>query len=747
MATMRAVIAFTILLSYTKAEVYSDHVTSPIMLYRGDFIESMSKNSKLVMQQADGNLVLYNTTNSPSIAVWSSNTIDATYTEITSDGNITVKDDNDRIYWSSNSGGHNASEYYLVVMDFCAYLMDPHYTVLWSTCEDACNVRYPTFAPPTSKGDTPVHVPTAQPTHPPTVTHLNHIVIAQNSSFILQASDERIYSLSMTTFFIMQRDGNALLYVIKDGCQQDWVFKTRTDRTGAEYMEFKSDGNIIVTDRNHTIYWQSNSGGYLASAPHRFVVIDECAYLANRYDHILYIIGNCNCSDTAFDPPTMAIGSPTGAPTPKPTPIYMDHASTSTNNSFFLYPLDRIASRSLNTFATFQSDGNFVLYVDQGCRHKAIWSTNTQNKDAKYVVLMRNGNLKVMGKNGTVLFTSDTYENGRPQPQHLVVTDECMYLMDGDYTMYWHQGSGCAVFNGTFPTFSAPTAEPSPTKQPTTIQPTLSPTVYPTITPTLPTSEPTKITIFPTIFPTQIPTTIPTKVPTKSTSDPTKIPTNAPITAKPTDITTFPTVFQTQNPTKTPTKVPIKLTADPTNTLTNAPITDDPTMFVIISSTYKATESDQEEDDTVTKNGSNIWVLVVVFLLSMVTMFALLFGLMRFVMYRSQKQKTQARNEPQNMTHTQMRHFSQDNQANVAVNVQKMSSMSVESCHIATGMDTGNVAEDSVESEGGQLTAEGPEVDLEAMEVEEHQTQGNDNVQEDEFIVVGDEEVGNTTTG
>eukprot|EP01083_Nonionella_stella_P178677 631900_1 len=596
MATIRAVIAFTILLGYTQAEVYSDHVTSPIMLYRGDFIESMSKNSKLVMQQADGNLVLYNTTNSPSIAVWSSNTIDATYTEITSDGNITVKDDNGRIYWSSNSGGHNASEYYLVVMDFCAYLMDPHYTVLWSTCEDACNVRYPTFAPPTSKGDTPVHVPTAQPTHPPTVTHLNHIVIAQNSSFILQASDERIYSLSMTTFFIMQRDGNALLYVIKDGCQQDWVFKTRTDRTGAEYMEFKSDGNIIVTDRNHTIYWQSNSGGYLASAPHRFVVIDECAYLANRYDHILYIIGNCNCSDTAFDPPTMAIGSPTGAPTPKPTPIYMDHASTSTNNSFFLYPFDRIASRSLNTFATFQSDGNFVLYVDEGCRHKAIWSTNTQNKDAKYVVLMRNGNLKVMGKNGTVLFTSDTYENGRPQPQHLVVTDECMYLMDGDYTMYWHQGSGCAVFNGTFPTFSAPTAEPSPTKQPTTIQPTLSPTVYPTITPTLPTSEPTKITIFPTIFPTQIPTTIPTKVPTKSTSDPTKIPTNAPITAKPTDITTFPTVFQTQNPTKTPTKVPIKLTADPTNTLTNAPITDDPTMFVIISSTYKATESDQEED-------------------------------------------------------------------------------------------------------------------------------------------------------
>eukprot|EP01083_Nonionella_stella_P304227 1056376_1 len=595
--SLHVVIVFTAtLIHYATATVYSDHITGPgTMLYRGDRIESTSKNSRLSMQQTDGNLVLYNATNGPPfVAIWSTHTINATYTEITNDGNITVKDDNGRIYWSSNSGGHNASEYYLVVMDFCAYLMDPYYTVLWSTCEDACNVIYPTFEPPTSNGDT--LVPTTQPTH-------------------------------------------------------------------------------------------------------------------------------CNCSDTAFDP--------------KPTPLYMDHASTSANHSFFLYPLDRISSRSLNTYATLQTDGNFVLYVDQGCRHKAIWSTNTQNKDAKYVVLMRNGNLKVMGKDGTVLFKSDTYGGySRPQPQHLVVTDECMYLMDGDYTMYWHQGSGCAVFNGTFPTFSAPTAEPSPTKQPTTIQPTLSPTVYPTITPTLPTSEPTKITIFPTIFPTQIPTTIPTKVPTKSTSDPTKIPTNAPITAKPTDITTFPTVFQTQNPTKTPTKVPIKLTADPTNTLTNAPITDDPTMFVIISSTYKATESDQEEDDTVTKNGSNIWVLVVVFLLSMVTMFALLFGLMRFVMYRSQKQKTQARNEPQNMTHTQMRHFSQDNQANVAVNVQKMSSMSVESCHIATGMDTGNVAEDSVESEGGQLTAEGPEVDLEAMEVEEHQTQGNDNVQEDEFIVV-----------
>eukprot|EP01083_Nonionella_stella_P304226 1056374_1 len=740
MATMRAVIAFTILLSYTKAEVYSDHVTSPIMLYRGDFIESMSKNSKLVMQQADGNLVLYNTTNSPSIAVWSSNTIDATYTEITSDGNITVKDDNDRIYWSSNSGGHNASEYYLVVMDFCAYLMDPHYTVLWSTCEDACNVRYPTFAPPTSKGDTPVHVPTAQPTHPPTVTHLNHIVIAQNSSFILQASDERIYSLSMTTFFIMQRDGNALLYVIKDGCQQDWVFKTRTDRTGAEYMEFKSDGNIIVTDRNHTIYWQSNSGGYLASAPHRFVVIDECAYLANRYDHILYIIGNCNCSDTAFDPPTMAIGSPTGAPTPKPTPIYMDHASTSTNNSFFLYPLDRIASRSLNTFATFQSDGNFVLYVDQGCRHKAIWSTNTQNKDAKYVVLMRNGNLKVMGKNGTVLFTSDTYENGRPQPQHLVVTDECMYLMDGDYTMYWHQGSGCAVFNGTFPTFSAPTVAepthvptPSPTKQPTTIQPTLFPTVHPnTISPTITSSESTKITIFP--IATQNPTKTPTKVPIKSTTD------------KPTEITIFPTVFATQNPMKTSTKVPIKSTVDPTKRPTNAPISDDLTVSTIIPTIYK------EGNDSATANSSNIWILVVLFVLSMVTCFALLFGLIRFVMYQSQKQKRRVRNEPQNMIPVQMHHHSQDNQANIAVNIQKMSSLSVEWFPAASGMDNAEeIPEDSVESEGRQLTVEGPEVDLEAMEVETHQTQGNDNVQEDEFIVVGDDEVGeqyitNTTT-
>eukprot|EP01083_Nonionella_stella_P178676 631898_1 len=455
--SLHVVIVFTAtLIHYATATVYSDHITGPgTMLYRGDRIESTSKNSRFSMQQTDGNLVLYNATNGPPfVAIWSTHTINATYTEITNDGNITVKDDNGRIYWSSNSGGHNASEYYLVVMDFCAYLMDPYYTVLWSTCEDACNVIYPTFEPPTSNGDT--LVPTTQPTH-------------------------------------------------------------------------------------------------------------------------------CNCSDTAFDP--------------KPTPLYMDHASTSANHSFFLYPLDRISSRSLNTYATLQTDGNFVLYVDEGCRHKAIWSTNTQNKDAKYVVLMRNGNLKVMGKNGTVLFKSDTYGGySRPQPQHLVVTDECMYLMDGDYTMYWHQGSGCTVFNGAFPTFSAPTAEPSPTKQPTTIQPTLSPTVYPTITPTLPTSEPTKITIFPTIFPTQIPTTIPTKVPTKSTSDPTKIPTNAPITAKPTDITTFPTVFQTQNPTKTPTKVPIKLTADPTNTLTNAPITDDPTMFVIISSTYKATESDQEED-------------------------------------------------------------------------------------------------------------------------------------------------------
>eukprot|EP01083_Nonionella_stella_P304228 1056377_1 len=582
--SLHVVIVFTAtLIHYATATVYSDHITGPgTMLYRGDRIESTSKNSRLSMQQTDGNLVLYNATNGPPfVAIWSTHTINATYTEITNDGNITVKDDNGRIYWSSNSGGHNASEYYLVVMDFCAYLMDPYYTVLWSTCEDACNVIYPTFEPPTSNGDT--LVPTTQPTH-------------------------------------------------------------------------------------------------------------------------------CNCSDTAFDP--------------KPTPLYMDHASTSANHSFFLYPLDRISSRSLNTYATLQTDGNFVLYVDQGCRHKAIWSTNTQNKDAKYVVLMRNGNLKVMGKDGTVLFKSDTYGGySRPQPQHLVVTDECMYLMDGDYTMYWHQGSGCAVFNGTFPTFSAPTVAepthvptPSPTKQPTTIQPTLFPTVHPnTISPTITSSESTKITIFPT----QNPTKTPTKVPIKSTTD------------KPTEITIFPTVFATQNPMKTSTKVPIKSTVDPTKRPTNAPISDDLTVSTIIPTIYK------EGNDSATANSSNIWILVVLFVLSMVTCFALLFGLIRFVMYQSQKQKRRVRNEPQNMIPVQMHHHSQDNQANIAVNIQKMSSLSVEWFPAASGMDNAEeIPEDSVESEGRQLTVEGPEVDLEAMEVETHQTQGNDNVQEDEFIVV-----------
>eukprot|EP01083_Nonionella_stella_P048679 129996_1 len=148
--------------------------------------------------------------------------------------------------------------------------------------------------------------------------------------------------------------------------------------------------------------------------------------------------------------------------------LYIDNVTTTINSSFSLYPNDRIRSRSKKTVLSFQdSDGNFVLYkINQSTGHtEPIFSSRTANQNAKEVKILSNGNMVIIDTSSNIIWETLTARSVQSRPFRLSVIDECMYLIDKKYEVYWSRGN-C---NCSHPSFVAPspypgdpTASPSP---------------------------------------------------------------------------------------------------------------------------------------------------------------------------------------------------------------------------------------------------------------------------------------------
>eukprot|EP01083_Nonionella_stella_P193930 715656_1 len=95
MLSFQAVLFFIIIdFKWTCATEYIDHVTTStsgsfnFILNKNDNIFSTSRSTWLVMQEADGHLVLYN---GPGNAIWATHILGAEIVELDRNGNLMVK--------------------------------------------------------------------------------------------------------------------------------------------------------------------------------------------------------------------------------------------------------------------------------------------------------------------------------------------------------------------------------------------------------------------------------------------------------------------------------------------------------------------------------------------------------------------------------------------------------------------------------------------------------------------------------
>ncbi len=104
--------------------------------------------------------------------------------------------------------------------------------------------------------------------------------------------------------------------------------------------------------------------------------------------------------------------------------------------------------------ATFQTDGNFVVYDSAG---NAIFSSNTNNKNAVRLDMQNDGNLVIYNRNGNALWSSQTsqgnggnygnnkYRNGTISKGHVFEKNKKLYSTSLKYYLVF-QNDGNLVF-------------------------------------------------------------------------------------------------------------------------------------------------------------------------------------------------------------------------------------------------------------------------------------------------------------
>ena len=148
--------------------------------------------------------------------------------------------------------------------------------------------------------------------------------------------------------------------------------------------------------------------------------------------------------------------------------IYDDHI-TALNSNAYLYSGDQIWSMDQTTKLNFQSDGNFVLYLDGAAQ--SIWRSITNPLAAGGYVELRNetGNLVIRDADDNWHWdTSTNNMNRQNNGYHLVVITQCAFLIyediNGQLHSLWNsqndtknRNSDCSKIDS----YSFPTVDPT----------------------------------------------------------------------------------------------------------------------------------------------------------------------------------------------------------------------------------------------------------------------------------------------
>jgi hypothetical protein len=190
--------------------IYNDSLSSGQNLLPDQFLTSQNGQYRLIMQ-ADGNLVVYNSSSQP---LWSSNTGGQAVREclMQADGNLVIYKTNGQALWSSNTGGNTRSSLQLQDDGYVA-IKNSASTLIWGTWD--------------------------------TLFHDQQLIPGQ-----ILYSQNRQYRL------VMQGDGNLVMY--NSSNQPLWA-----SNTGGQSIKnclMNADGNLIIYKTTGQVSWASNTG-------------------------------------------------------------------------------------------------------------------------------------------------------------------------------------------------------------------------------------------------------------------------------------------------------------------------------------------------------------------------------------------------------------------------------------------------------------------------------------------------------
>ncbi|KAG9261627.1 mannose-specific lectin-like [Astyanax mexicanus] len=93
---------------------------------------------------------------------------------------------------------------------------------------------------------------------------------------------------------------------------------------------------------------------------------------------------------------------------------------------------DFLLSNNRQFKATFQDDGNFVVYG-----WKPLWASNTAGKSGKFLIMQEDGNLVIYNNDAGPVWASDSWQGGQSLKNHLTLHDDGRLTVRRDCKVCW----------------------------------------------------------------------------------------------------------------------------------------------------------------------------------------------------------------------------------------------------------------------------------------------------------------------
>lgn len=242
---------------------------------------------------------------------------------------------------------------------------------------------------------------------------------------------QSLYSNDGRASFIMQHDGNAVLYLF-DG-RSPWG--SSSDGTDATHIVMQEDGNLVVYNEGGHPYWDSgtwgNPGAYfiLQDDGNGVVYNNQGQWLWDTATDLLKPLPSYNQGGGNRLYAEQGLGHETQLVSPRGR----YNLTFQADGNLVLYSNDRRILWSPNTynkgcrFAKMQQDGNFVIYDNYA---NAKWASNTAGNPGAYLELQDGGNLCLFRADGHLLWSTKTQELEYLDNDTIRFTREVPY--DGD---------------------------------------------------------------------------------------------------------------------------------------------------------------------------------------------------------------------------------------------------------------------------------------------------------------------------